>query len=107
MINNRTEFVFRHSILGILSDDEVASVRTPETAMRLSDGEEYLDLEQLDRGVCLAKGVTGPTACVLSRTAVREATWSKVLKQLEAYRAATLHFGIGRGTRAEAAGVAR
>lgn len=51
MINNRTEFVFRHSILGMLSDDEVASVITAESVMGLSEGDEYLDLEQLDRGV--------------------------------------------------------
>jgi len=98
MINNRTKFVFRHNILGMLSDDEVASVSTAETAMGLSDGDEYLDLEQLDRGVCLAAGISGPMGCVLSRRAVRETTWSKVLTQLAAYRTATLHFGIGRGT---------
>ena len=104
MINNRTEFVFRHNILGMLSDDEVASVSTAENAMGLSDGDEYLDLEQLDRGVCLAAGRSGPMGCVLSRRAVRETTWSKVMTQLEAYRTATLHFGIGRGTCAETAG---
>jgi hypothetical protein len=104
MINNRTEFVFRYSILGMLSDDEVASVTTAETAMGLSDGDEYLDLEQLDRGVRLAGAMSGPMGCVLSRRAVRETTWSKVLTQLEAYRTATLHFGIGRGTCAETAG---
>lgn len=98
MTNNRTEFVFRHNILGMLSDDEVASVSTAETAMGLSDGEEYLDLEQLDRGVRLAAGTFTPMGRVLFRRAVREATWSKVLTQLEAYRAATLHFGVGRGT---------
>lgn len=98
MINNRTEFVFRHSILGMLSDDEVASVSTAETATGLADGDEYLDLEQLDRGVRLARGMLGPMRCVLSRRAVRKTTWSKVLTQLEAYRTATLHFGIGRGT---------
>jgi len=98
MINNRTKFVFRHNILGMLSDDEVASVSTAETAMGLSDGDEYLDLEQLDRGVCLAAGISGPMGCVLSRRAVRETTWSNILSQLEAYRTATLHFGIGRGT---------
>ena len=101
MIKNRTEFVFRHSILGLLSDDEVASVSTAETATGLSAGDEYLDLEQPDRGVCLAAGISGPMGCVLPRRAVHETTWSKVLTELEAYRTATLHFGIGRGTSAE------
>jgi hypothetical protein len=104
MINNRTEFVFRHSILGMLSDDEAASVTTAETAMGLSDGDEYIDLEHLDRGVCLAGVMSAPMGCVLSKRAVRKTTWDKVLTQLEAYRTATLHFGIGRGTCAETAG---
>jgi hypothetical protein len=102
MINSRTELVFRHSILGMLSDDEVASVSTAATAMGLSDGDEYLDLEQLDRGVRLA-GMSAPIGRVLCKKAVRKTTWSKVLTQLEAYRTATLHFGIGRGTCPETA----
>jgi hypothetical protein len=104
MINNRTEFVFRHNILGMLSDDEVASVSTAETAMALSDGDEYLDLQQLDRGVRLAGPMCAPVGCVLFKRAVRKTTWAKVLTELEAYRTATLHFGIGRGTGAETAG---
>jgi len=47
----RTETVTRDNVLKLLSDDEVASVSTAETAPRLLDGEEYLDLEHLDRGV--------------------------------------------------------
>jgi hypothetical protein len=66
--------------------------------MPLSDGDEYLDLEHLDRGVRLAAGMSAPIRHALSRTAVREATWTKVLTQLAVYRAATLHFGVGRGT---------
>ena len=98
MINNRTEFVFRRSILAMLSDDEVASVSTSEAAMCLSEGEEYVDLEQPARGVCLAAGLAVPPGSVLSRRAVLETTWSNVLTQLEAYRVATRHFGVGRGT---------
>ena len=47
----RTENIARESVLKLLSDDEVASVSTAEAAARLLDGEEYLDLGQLDRGV--------------------------------------------------------
>ena len=65
--------------------------------MVLSDGDEYLDLGQLDRGVCLAAGISAPMGCVVSKRAVREATWSKILSQLAAYRTATLHFGVGHG----------
>jgi hypothetical protein len=51
----RTENIARESLLKLLSDDEVASVSTAETATRLLDGEEYLDLEELERGVQQAR----------------------------------------------------
>jgi len=38
----RTENVTRENVLKLLSDNEVASVSTAETAPRLLDGEEYL-----------------------------------------------------------------
>ncbi|MGO8992944.1 MAG: hypothetical protein ACLQVI_06425 [Polyangiaceae bacterium] len=77
----RSEYLTRDSVMKLLSDAEVASVSTAETALRVADGDEYLDLEQLDRGV-----LRGPTATpmgrVLPRKAVREATWSAILTQL-------------------------
>jgi hypothetical protein len=99
MNTSRTELVARHSILTLLSEHEVASVSMAETAVMLSDGDEYVDLEQLDRGVRLATGTSILLSNVISRRAVCETTWSRVLTQLEAYRAATAHFGVGRGTR--------
>jgi len=51
----RTENIARESVLKLLSDDEVASVSTAETATRLLDAEEYLDLEELERGVQQAR----------------------------------------------------
>ena len=78
----RSENIARESVLTLLSDDEVASVSTAETATRLLDGEEYLDLEQLERGVQQAKK-TGPTmGRVLPRKAVHKDTWSKILTVL-------------------------
>jgi hypothetical protein len=77
----RSDYLTRDSVMRLLSDAEIASVSTAETAPRLSDADEYLDLEQLDRGV-----LRGPTATpmgrVLPRKAVREATWSAILAQL-------------------------
>ena len=49
----------------LLSDDEVASVSTAEAAAGLSDGDECLDLEQLDRGVRRASATATPMGCVL------------------------------------------
>jgi hypothetical protein len=101
MRTSRTELVARHSILTLLSDHEVASVSTAETALVLSDGDEYVDLEHLDRGVRLATGTSTPPGNVISRRAVCETTWNGMLTQLQAYRAATAHFGVGRGTPAK------
>jgi hypothetical protein len=97
MRTSRTELVARHSILTLLSDQEVASVSTAEAARVLSDGDEYVDLEHLDRGVRRASEAFAPVGDVISRRAVCETTWNRVLTQLQAYRAATAHFGVGRG----------
>ena len=78
------EYVTRDSILSLLSDDEVASVSTAETASRLSAGDEYLDLEQLDKGVQLVSGTTPPMARLVPRKAVHAGTWKKIIAALTA-----------------------
>lgn len=80
----RTDYLTRDSILKLLSDDEVASVSTAETAVNLSEGDEYLDLEQLDRGVQQANGAAPAMGRVLPKKAVHENTWSKLLTKLAA-----------------------
>lgn len=35
-------------IVNLSSDEEVANVGTPKTARKLADGDEYIDLEELD-----------------------------------------------------------
>ena len=78
----RSENIAREGVLKLLSDDEVGSVSTAETATHLLDGEEYLDLEQLERGVQQARKA-GPTmGRVLPRKAVHKDTWSKILTAL-------------------------
>jgi hypothetical protein len=78
----RSENVVRENVLKLLSDDEVASVSTAETATRLLDGEEYLDLEELERGVQQAKKAGPAMGRVLPRKAVHKDTWSKILTLL-------------------------
>ena len=78
----RSENIARESVLKLLSDDEVASVSTAETATRLVDGEEYLDLEQLERGVQQARKAGPAMGRVLPRRAVHKDTWSKILTLL-------------------------
>lgn len=83
---SRTEYVTRDSVLKLLSDDEVARVSTAETAARLSEGDEYLDLEHLDLGVQRAGATATPMARVLPRKAVHANTWSRILTHMAAPR---------------------
>jgi hypothetical protein len=89
-----TSYTTRESILNLLSDDEVASVSTAETAPGLLDAEEYLDLERLEEGVQRAKGTTPVMGRVLPRKAVHDATWAKILTQVTAASSSTT--GSGR-----------
>lgn len=78
-----TDHVTRENILMLLTDDEVASVCTAETAARPLDGEEYLDLEDLRRGVRSTIGKTPDMGRLLLRRAVHPSTWTKILKRLQ------------------------
>jgi hypothetical protein len=81
--DQRNDYVTRDHILGLLSDAEVASVSTAETAAKLSDGDEYVDLEHLRQGVQRAHGTATNIGGVLPRKAVHEKTWTQILKQLQ------------------------
>jgi predicted transcriptional regulator len=78
----RTEYLTRDSILKLLSDEEVAKVSMAETAVRLLEGDEYLDLEQLEQGVRRAGGAATPMGRVLPKNAVHANTWNKILMVL-------------------------
>jgi hypothetical protein len=78
-----TQYVVRDRILKLLSEDELARVSTAETAARLTDGDEYIDLEHLETGVRKAGGkTTTAVERALPRKAVAEATWRAILVQL-------------------------
>ena len=76
-------YITREAILKLLSDEETARVSSAEAAFRI-DGSEYLDLENLDRGVqnvyAVAHKITMANA--LPRSAVCDETWAKILAQL-------------------------
>jgi hypothetical protein len=80
----RTGYLTRDKILKLLSDEEVARVSTEEGSRALADGEEYLDLDDPERGVRQAEGSITPTGRVLPRKAVHEDTWSRIVAQLNA-----------------------
>ncbi|HEX7478467.1 MAG TPA: hypothetical protein VF331_11715 [Polyangiales bacterium] len=86
--NKRIEYVTRDQIMKTLSDAEVASVSTAETALHLADGEEFLDLAQLGKGVQRAVATTA-TGRVLPKKAVHEKTWTKILTNLTTAHART------------------
>jgi hypothetical protein len=71
----------REAIIKLLTDAEVAKVSTAEDAPRLVEGDEYVDLEDLDSGVQLVQATprTAP-GHALPRSAVSEATWAKIVK---------------------------
>jgi hypothetical protein len=91
--DKRTEYRTRSRILQLLSEDEVARVSNAEAAVRLSDGDEYLDLKQLQQGVRQAFGTSPPMQRVLPRKAVREDTWNTILAQLAALPIEPARFG--------------
>lgn len=80
--DERSAYLTRDSVLKLLSADEVARVSTSETAARLADGDEYLDLEHLEQGVRRAGGAATPMGRVLPRKAVHASTWNTILTHL-------------------------
>jgi hypothetical protein len=81
------EGLTRDNLLKILSDEEVARVSLRETAASLVDGDEFIDLTQIELGVQRAgAGVSSPTLDVLSRKVVHENTWRKIVANLTARR---------------------
>ncbi|HXK19538.1 MAG TPA: hypothetical protein VNG33_17130 [Polyangiaceae bacterium] len=74
----------RDRILQLLAEGEVEGASIVETTVRLANGDEYLDLEQLQHGVQRARGAVNPLGRVLSRKAVHEDTWRRIVRQLKA-----------------------
>ena len=79
-LDQRLEYQTRSEILKLLSDREASLVSTAETG-RIPVGEEYLDLEHLERGVLRADPGT-QAAHTIPRAAVRDTTWAKILMVL-------------------------
>ena len=79
----RIDYVTRDAILKLLSNDEIAKVSMAEAASGLAKGDEYLDLEHLDRGVLRAEpSIKVAMGHVVPRGAVSAESWSKILVQL-------------------------
>lgn len=74
----RTSYVTRQNVLDLLTDAESADVSNAEST-RLSEGEEYLDLQHLEAGVRRAIATTTVTGNALARRAVHPDSWRKIL----------------------------
>ena len=85
--SNKAELLTREAIMKLLSDEEVASVSTSETAPNLPDGTEYLDLEQLERGVQNAAKGAVIMGHILPRKAVHDHTWTLIQAELAKLKA--------------------
>jgi hypothetical protein len=96
----RSEYFTRDSIMKLLSDEEIAKVTATESTTSLMDGDEYIDLEQLDQGVQTVTGSTAAIAVgrVVARKAVHERTWKNVVTQLASRRIVPVHSGESSGS---------
>ncbi len=80
-----TSYLTRDTVLKLLSDAEIAKVSNAETALQLEEGSEYLDLEQLEKGVQRSQSGTAVTiGNALPRSAVSQETWDKLIATISA-----------------------
>jgi hypothetical protein len=80
---NEKEYITRQEILDMLSDEEVTKVAIEEEPSRLIEGDEYIDLEHLERGIQqVLGGFKKDSNNVLARSVVRDETWAKIINKL-------------------------
>lgn len=78
----RAEMTTRDIVLMLLDDEELARATTSENKPRLLDGDEYVELDHLDRGVRRAHGSRTPMHRVIPRWSVHPTTWDLILSKL-------------------------
>ena len=73
----------RNSILNMLSDFETAKVSNAEDRSAMSEGDEFVDLSDLPKGVQKAgPGKISDPGELLPKNAVSAATWKKICDEL-------------------------
>ena len=71
----------RALVIGLLTDAEVAKVSSTEQTDRLVEGDEYVDLTNLDAGVRQMHATSGvDPGHVLPRSAVSDVSWAKIVR---------------------------
>ena len=84
MTATRLDVAARDRILSLLSDEENAKVSSAEGGASLVQGDEYVDLENLGKGVQRAASTMPKTktGTLLPKSAVHGETWKKIVTQL-------------------------
>ncbi len=77
----RGRYVTRETILDLLSDDETAKVSNAESGT-LAEGDEYLDLAAIEKGVQRTDGVAIPIGQVIPKKAVLDRTWRAIMQRI-------------------------
>jgi hypothetical protein len=90
----RGEPLDKAKLLEVLSEGELASLAAASSKTHLRRGDEYLDLEQPQRGVQRADGTATSMGELLPRKAIHEDTWRRLLRQLKMARAVAPTCGV-------------
>ena len=81
--DERSEPMNGAKLLKLLSPGEMASLKAAAAETHLRRGDEYLHLEQLERGVLRSDGTATSVGALLPRKAVHEDTWRRILRSLK------------------------
>jgi hypothetical protein len=73
----------RARILALLGDDQIAKVATAEGQNALVEGDEFLDLADLGRGVQEVHDVPVAAGQMLPRSSVPDTVWTEILHVLK------------------------
>lgn len=81
------EYAVRETLLGLLSDEEVAKASTSEATSVLGAGQEFIDLANLGLGIQRVNAATTvKMSNALPRKAVSAETWPKLIDYLAGCR---------------------
>ena len=79
----RSSYLTRDRVMGLLTDEEIATVCSAQAEISLAEGEEFLDLKHLNLGVRRSGNATAtPMGRVLPKKAICESTWLELLRQI-------------------------
>jgi hypothetical protein len=81
--DNRAQYVTRDIIMNLLTDNEVASVTHAGTTVCVTNGDSYVDLENLGRGVQHVDARSSFTGTILPQKSVQEKTWNSILEKMQ------------------------